>query len=59
MCPGRGQSNKHGVIVVVIRGLSVVRDPLRWLLIVSLQPSSLAFYSSYGIHRGEDMMMMM
>ncbi len=53
MRPGRGQSNKHGVSAVVIGGLSTVREPLRCFLIVSLRPSSLAFYSRSLVHRGE------
>ncbi len=44
MRPGRGQSNKHGVSAVVIRGLSIVREPLRCFLIVSLRPSRLVFF---------------
>lgn len=52
MRPGRGQSNKHGVSAVVIRGLSAVREPLRCFLIVSLRPSRrLAFYSCSLVHK--------
>lgn len=51
MRPGRGQSNKHGVSAVVIRGLSLVRAPLRCFLIVSLRPSAPAFYSRVHLHR--------
>lgn len=32
----------------------MAREPLRCLLIVSLQPSSLALYSRYHAHRGEE-----
>lgn len=31
----------------------MVREPLRCFLIVSLRPSSLAFYSRSHVHRGE------
>lgn len=53
MLPGKGQSNKHGVSAVVIRGLSMVWEPLSCFLIVSRRPSSLAFYSWYDVHCGE------
>lgn len=43
----RGQSNKQGVSAVVITGLSMVREPLRCFLIVSLQLSVPDFFLIY------------